>query len=287
MRGCPGSSGALGRSHTGPKLALLDVQVAVDRSSEELCDQCVKCPAWWWRWFVKGGLLAIAWTPPASAQTAQIAREIPEHQANASFGWERTWSTSIGYSRGLDHWLPGRRTALDVSVTIPLLQVASADAGAVEVGTHTSWGEFAAISTGVSTGLGYAEDPTGSKLGWLGSVFARPGMYWPSGALALDLTWRGSFITAMNHSPRVRDLFKERYPDGAERTGGDGPSGGLYVLPSSTFRFGLLAGVVLAGRFGMGLLADFEYQPQVQGVVVNPSIGGMPFVLRVRGDYRW
>ena len=216
-----------------------------------------------------------------------VRRDIAPQRAGALLGWDQTWVTALAYGQGFPGFLAGEGAEVSVSLTVPLLNVPEVDAVKLEGGFElllvdpNGWG----IALGAASGLALAGDPTGKKLAWLGRVHVRPGWYGAAEGIALDLGVRAALSTYMWHSELVRDLFRDRYPQDSASPA-SGPVNGWYPFSAFASRLGLVGGYRLGAVTLLGI-GGFEYSPQVEWIVMNPSVGGMPFYLKMGADYRW
>ena len=238
---------------------------------------------------VLAGALALAPVSAAHAQVGIVSSEIPEDRMGASFGWDPTWLVGLGYAHRVPP-LGGRYSAqVDAVLAVPLVLIPELNAGKLTGGVQAlllGHGRLGTVA-GAHTGLTLANDPTGTKVGWGLELNVQPGYFAPTWSIAIDLAWRTALATYIAHAERVRDTFDDRYPDGAPAGAQDGPRDGWYFLPANRFHVGAAGGFVIAARTALSLAGGFDYTPQVEGVLVNPAIGGMPFYARLEGDYRW
>ena len=219
---------------------------------------------------------AEAVVPPATAEESSP-------RVWMSFGWESTWELRIGYARGLPALVDSHDAVFDLSLRVPLALVSrldglGLDAGlAVQLTSESGMG----VSLGGSTGLVWADDSTGSKLGWTGGLTAAPGYYGDSWGVGLDMEWLFSFGTYMWHSEVVTDTFDDRYPGAS-----DGPNRSWYWFPAHRFRLGLSSETYSNRLFGFGSFG-LEYTPQKQGIFGHPALGQLPFYVRLGGGMQW
>ena len=224
----------------------------------------------------------------AQAQGPVLSHRLPDHEAGLGLGWDQTWELEAGYAHAFRELLFAHDVQVFGLVGLPVAQFGRFAGGRLEAGLRAlvPVGKGLAVAGLLGGGVVLADDPTGTKLGLSTRISASPGYYADNWAVALDLGWEGALASYMAQSERVQALFGDRYPD-ATRRGAGGPADGLYGLTASRFRVGLSGGYVAAAAVGTSLEAGFEYCPQVEGVIGNASIGGMPFYLLLAGDYRW
>ncbi|MCB9588380.1 MAG: hypothetical protein H6718_23430 [Polyangiaceae bacterium] len=222
----------------------------------------------------------------ANAQPIGTAPLVDANRAGFGFGWDPTWLVSLGYSRGLDTPLGVSGTQLDAGLALPLTQIPRANAFKIWLGGQRFWNTPGfGMATGSHFTLVLANDATGKKLGLGGELSLRPGYYHQRWSLALELAGRLALSTYIAHSDRVRDLYRNRYPDGSG--GAEGPQDGWYWLPAARYHVGVAGGWLASERLEFSGVLGFDYSPQVEGAIDNPSIGGVPFYIRTEGAYRW
>jgi hypothetical protein len=240
------------------------------------------------RWLVALALGLVSST--AAADMVLVSSDVPEHRLMLVVGWDQTWVAGLGYGQELSSRPAGGQIELQGQLTVPVLNVPEFDAAKLGIGAQSLWfgGSGLGVAAGIETSWVVTDDPTGTKLGWLGGVSARPGYYAESGAVALDLAWQEGILTYMHHSSTVKELFRDRYPDGQEVRNVDlGPDDGWYRFTVRRLRLGVAGGYVFSAPFAAHALVGFDYSPEVEGIIANPSIGGMPFYAKLGGDYRW
>lgn len=226
----------------------------------------------------------------AAADIMVTQRDAPDHRLVMTVGWDQTWVAGLAYGQALRSRYAGAQIELQGQLSVPVLNIPELDAAKLEVGTQWSWfgRSGLGLATGIQTAWVVTDDPTGTKFGWLGGVSARPGYYTGSGVLALDLAWQEGIATYMSHSSNVKELFRDRYPEGQDVPNADlAPDDGWYRFAVRRLRLGVAGAYVFSAPFAAHALAGFDYSPQVEGVIANPSIGGMPFYTKLGGDYRW
>lgn len=223
---------------------------------------------------------------PANAQPIAVAPLENANRAGVGLGWDPTWLVTLGYSRGLDSVLGIEGAQVDFGLGLPLTQIPRANAFKSWLGGQRFW-SAAGFGVVTATHLTWvlANDATGSKLGFGGELSLRPGFYDDRWSAALDLAGRLALSTYIAHSDRVRDLYAERYPDGSGA--GDGPQDGWYWLPAAHYHLGIAGGWLASKALEFSGVIGFDYSPQVEGVIDNASIGGVPFYIRMEGGYRW
>lgn len=222
------------------------------------------------------------------AQGPVLTRHIPDHLTGVSLGWNQTWTLDLEYAHVLRGVLFEHDAQLFGLVGLPVAQLGRFAAGRIEAGLRSLVpvaGGFA-VAGSLAAGATLADDPTGAKLGFTARASLAPGYFTHTWAFALDLGWEGAYATYMHQSERVHDLFRGRYVDRAQAGTSDARDG-VYAFTASRFRIGLAGGYVIAQTVGISLEAGFEYVPQVEGVIANAAIGGMPFYVSLLGDYRW
>ncbi|MCA9628972.1 MAG: hypothetical protein KC766_14935 [Myxococcales bacterium] len=231
------------------------------------------------------GLLGLR-PSPANAQPIAASPLENANRAGSGFGWDQTWVLTLGYSRGVDQLVGLDGVQVDAGLALPLTQIPRANAFKLWLGGQRFWSApgFGLVTASHLTSV-LTSDPTGRKLGLGGELSLRPGYYAADWSVALEVAGRLALSTYIWHSERVRDLYAERYPDGSGAE--DGPQDGWYWLPAARYHLGVAGGWLPSRSFELSGVIGFDYSPQVEGVIDNASIGGVPFYIRGEGAYRW
>jgi hypothetical protein len=234
--------------------------------------------------------LSLVGSARAQELAPQVGAKVPPSRAWLALGYDKTWTQDVGYARVA--WQPSSREALALAggVRIPIFLLPELDSAAVAVGPSFSWvarsgfGFTASIQSSIRT----ASDTTGKKVGLALRSELRPGYYGERWALALQLTTTTTFATHMSHSEEVRDLFRDRYPEGQEPANAiDGPRDGWYGLTSHELRVGATGGARLTRSFALYGLGGWTFRRQLGSIRINPPISALPFFVHAGGELRW
>jgi hypothetical protein len=244
-------------------------------------------------WLFTGlAVSALCVVRPAVAQefAPQLGRTASDHRVFLSTGWDPTFVLDGGVERVL--WRPtvASSVALAGALRLPWVLLPEFDSVGAAVGpifaTVTASG--VGLRTAVYGSMRTASDATGRKVGLRLTPELTVGYFarnWSAAAVGNMTT---TFATHMRHSEAVRDLFRDRYPEGqAPGDGADGPHDGWYALTAQQFRAGATGGVRLSDSVGLYALAGYVFTPQVGVIDVNPPVGPLPFHAQLGGVVRW
>ncbi len=222
----------------------------------------------------------------ARAQAAPVAgASTPPSRAWVDFGWGPTWVVGGGYS----HALTGLPLPLSVDASLRLPPFATDGLDAWQLGAGATafvGGPGLGATVGAHPFARLASDSTGLKLGAGATLSARPGYYGRSWSITADLSWSSVVLSYMRHSDAVRDLFRDRYPEGPPGGEGAGPRDGLFTWPAHRVRLGVASGVGLGGPLALHAALGLAHAAQ-KGPLLNAPVTPMPFYLEAGLQWRW
>lgn len=235
-------------------------------------------------------LLLLTVSPSVSAQehAPLTGDRMPDVRGFVSAGYDSTWVSDVGGSLVLMRPSPRASIGASLAVRLPVMMIPELDSVGASVGPGFSFVSRSGLglTTRVTGGIRTASDDTGKKIALrLGSALAG-GYFAPRFSVASELGLVTTFATHITHSEAVRDLFRDRYPEG-QSGGTDGPKDGWYALTAHELRAGVLGGVRFTDRFALYGTAGWRFRNQVGGITANPPITALPFFVQVGGELSW
>ncbi len=223
----------------------------------------------------------------AASSPLDLARP-PGLRGWSRFAWDPTWTLAFGAGHPLPTGGRVERLEAHAEAVLPIVLLPAFNSGALWAGAsgRLGGGGFG-LDLGADTGLIRAESELGRQLGWSVDLWARPGLHGRVGDLALDVGLRQGLATHLHHSAAVHDLYGDRYPEGGPTGAVTGPTDGWFRAPVERLRVGVLGGKLLGDHLGLSGGGGWEWTPQEQGIPSNPSIGQLPFTVRLDLELRW
>lgn len=245
-------------------------------------------------WLLFSGLViaALCGVRPAVAQefAPPLGRIAHDHRVFVSTGWDPTFVLDGCVERVVWRATDSSDLAVAAALRLPWVLVPELDSVGVAVGpVFTSvTASGVGLRTALYGSLRTASDATGNKVGVRLTPSLAVGYYARNWSAAAVSNMTTTFATHMRHSEAVRDLFRDRYPEGQQPGDrADGPHDGWYALTAQQFRAGATGGLELSDSVGLYFVAGYVLTRQVGVIGVNPPIGPLPFYAQLGGAVRW
>lgn len=228
-------------------------------------------------------LVLVSQTATALPRTTE---EVASSSVSLTAGWESTWVAVATYGLGLPDFLGPRGTVWQSELVLP---ISALPAAKLATGLHGLFGAERGFAFGAVAKLNFAwtVDPTGAKAGVGGQAAARPGYYTSGWSLAGDLGWRSNLLTFVGHSENVDTLFEDRYPEGAEPTGDDGPRDGFIGPQAHRIQLGIASALRLSEAVKLTARGGVEWAPTAAGISTAIPVRPLPFYALLGGAFRW
>lgn len=217
--------------------------------------------------------------------------ELVPYRVFLAFGWEPTWSLSLGGVIAIDEAVGGHDLGIELALTVPVALITTLSDWKITggVGLVAPLGDDVGFGLGVDlkTGLAMSDDAASRNLAWVFELSVAPGYYGSKAAVALELGWRAALATYVAHHELVAGAFADRYPDARTSTAPAAPRDAWYPFAASRVRAGVLGHVALGDVLRVFGSAGLELTGQAQGVVSAPPWLKPPFYGALGVDASW
>jgi len=236
-------------------------------------------------------LLALAGpSRDAAARPVATPRALPVNGLGLELGFDPQLMFEARYGRRLPDLVGEYDLTLEASVGAPLYLFSGIDAfeftlgAASEIPLHGRFGVTLALATSLAT----TENTLGRLVAWGLELAVLPGFFAERWFVALNLAWRPTLATRIEHSDYARDAFDDRYPEGtpsAEQTAG--PRDGWYGFPVHRWVVGLVGGYSFGRRVTLYSGGGIDAMAQDPGYFSYPAIGVLPIYAQLGACVHW
>ncbi len=189
-----------------------------------------------------------------------------------------------GYHYRFDNVIAGKSVFIHGVIGTPLFLMKEFDSFRIGLGGSVKWiehGGFALVG-GLFTSIATNENVNGNFIAWNFKLNLLPGYYSENWFAALDLAWKPTISTYINHSNYVKEAFKDRYPDSTPANEMiDGPEDGWYSTPANYVMAGMLAGYTLRHAYTIYVNGGIKYTPNDLGIFMFGDIGVIPYYMKL------
>ena len=227
---------------------------------------------------------------PAAARPVAAPRELPLNGLGLELIFDPQLMFEARYARRLPDVMREYDLTLEASIGAPLYLFSGMDAFEFTLGASSEIplrGRFG-ITIALATSLATSENTLGRFVAWGLEVALLPGFYAARWFLALNLAWKPTLATHIEHSSYTRAAFDDRYPEGtppAQQT--SGPEDGWYAFPVHRWVAGLVGGYSFGRRVTLYSGAGISSMAQDPGFFSHPSLGVLPFYAQLGVCIRW